>query len=100
MILPNTFGIILVGMMIAWVCALYAQHLRIRHPEKYRGIWVFWGEANRPAWRATLPFVGIFIGAILANGIHAFFSPNQAYLLIIFLMIVLGVAFYYVLQRK
>ena len=100
MTLLNTFGIIFVGMVIAWSCALYAQHLRTKYPEKYRGMWAFWGEAHRPAWRATLPFVGMFIGAILVNGIQVFFSPNEAYLLIILLTIVLGVAFYYILQRK
>ncbi|MEM8533769.1 MAG: hypothetical protein AAGF95_23195 [Chloroflexota bacterium] len=58
------------------------------------------GEANRPAWRATLPFVGMFIGAVLINGIRVSFSPNEAYLLIAFLVIVAAVVLYYVRRGK
>lgn len=110
MTILNVFGIILVGMMMAWSCALYAHHLRTKHPEKYRGMWAFWGEVNRPAWRATLPFVGMFIGAILINGIRVLFNPdatqtmalqiNALFLLITFLAIVFAIALYNVRRGK
>ena len=100
MTLLNTFGIIFIGMVIAWACALYAQHLHTRHPEKYRGMWAFWGDVNRPAWRATLPFVGMFIGAVLISAIRSLFNPNEAFLLIAFFVIVAAVVLYYLLQRK
>ncbi|NOK63236.1 MAG: hypothetical protein GFH27_549325n56 [Chloroflexi bacterium AL-W] len=110
MTLLTTLSIIFVGMVIAWACALYAQHLRTRHPEKYRGMWAFWGDVNRPAWRATLPFVGMFLGAILVNGIRVLLNPNETqtmalqinalFLLITFLAIVFAIALYKLRQGK
>ncbi|HET8625941.1 MAG TPA: hypothetical protein VFL91_00880 [Thermomicrobiales bacterium] len=78
-------GIVL-GAFLMLVFTLRAISLRERYPERYTGVWRYWGESVGEPKRAVLLAAGAIVGGLLGAVFLVAFRPTPAQTLVVWLL--------------